>query len=81
MALPPRTPWPARMSSPAVIAVSLRRGDPPGQARRGRGRQPRHRGDLLACRVGALAVQPGQEVLPGQNLDVSSPDKAAAVEH
>ena len=44
----------------------LRRGDPPGQARRGGGRQARDRGDLLARRVGALAVQPGQEVLPGQ---------------
>ena len=41
--------------------VSLR-----GQARRGRGRQARHRGDLLTRRVGALPVQPGQEVLPGQ---------------
>ena len=40
--------------------------DPPGQARRGRGRQARHRGDELAGRAGALAVQPGQEVLPGQ---------------
>ena len=46
--------------------LPLRRGDPPGQPGRGRGRQPRHRGDLLACRIGALAVQPGQEVLPGQ---------------
>ena len=46
--------------------LPLRRGDPPGQARRGRGRQPRHRRDLLAGRIGALAVQPGQEVLPGQ---------------
>jgi len=32
----------------------------------GRGRQPRHRRQLLACRIGALAVQPGQEILPGQ---------------
>ena len=46
--------------------LPLRRGDPPGQARRGRGRQPRHRRDLLPGRIGALAVQPGQEVLPGQ---------------
>jgi len=44
----------------------LGRSDPPGQARRGRGRQPRHRGDQLARRITALAVQPGQEVLPGQ---------------
>ena len=44
----------------------LRRSDPPGQARRGRGRQPRHRRELLARRISALAVQPGQEVLPGQ---------------
>ena len=33
---------------------------------RGRGRQARHRRDLLARRIGALAVQPGQEILPGQ---------------
>ena len=46
--------------------LPLRRGDPPCQARRGRGRQPRHRRDLLPGRIGALAVQPGQEVLPGQ---------------
>ena len=46
--------------------LPLRGGDPPGQARRGGGRQPRHRGDLLPGRIGALAVQPGQEVLPGQ---------------
>ena len=46
--------------------LPLRRGDPAGQARRGRGRQPRHRRDLLASRIGALPVQPRQEVLPGQ---------------
>jgi hypothetical protein len=40
--------------------------DPAGQPRRGRGRQARHRRDLLARRISALAVQPGQEVLPGQ---------------
>ena len=44
----------------------LSRGDPPGQARRGRGRQPGHRGDLLPGRICPLPVQPGQEVLPGQ---------------
>ena len=44
----------------------LRRSKPAGQPRRGRGRQARHRGELLARRIGALAVQPGQEVLPGQ---------------
>jgi len=42
----------------------------PGGHRRGeqrrRGRQARHRGDLLARRVGALPVQPGQEILVGQ---------------
>ena len=41
-------------------------GDPPGHARRGRGAQPRHRRDLLPGRIRALAVQPGQEVFPGQ---------------
>jgi hypothetical protein len=46
--------------------LPLRRGDPPGQPGRGRARQPRHRRDLLPGRIGALAVQPGQEVLPGQ---------------
>ena len=40
--------------------------DPAGQPGRGRGRQARHRRELLARRIGALAVQPGQEVLPGQ---------------
>jgi hypothetical protein len=40
--------------------------DPPGQPRRGRGRQPRHRRELLARHISALAVQPGQEVLPGR---------------
>ena len=51
---------------PRLHGVPLRRGDPPGQARRRRGRQALHRGDLLATRIRALAVQPGQEVLPGQ---------------
>jgi len=46
--------------------LPLRRSDPPGKARRSRGRQALHRGDLLASRVSALAVQPGQKVLPGQ---------------
>ena len=46
--------------------LPLRRRDPPGQPGRSRGRQARHGRDLLACHVGALAVQPGQEVLPGQ---------------
>ena len=40
--------------------------DPPGQPGRGRGRQARHRREQLARHVGALAVQPGQEILPGQ---------------
>jgi hypothetical protein len=38
--------------------------DPPCQPRRSRGRQPRHRGELLARRIVRLAVQPGQEILP-----------------
>ena len=38
--------------------LPLRRGEPAGQAR--------HRRDQLARRIGALPVQPGQEVLPGQ---------------
>ena len=46
--------------------LPLRRGDPPGQARRGRGTQSRHRRDLLPGRISTLAVQPDQEVLPGQ---------------
>ena len=65
----------------AEDVLPLRRGDPPGQARRGRGRQPRHRHDLLPGRIGALAVQPGQEILssqlrrsdPGQQLPGPEP--------
>ena len=41
-------------------------GDPAGQARGGGGAQPRHRRELLLGRIGSLAVQPGQEVLPGE---------------
>ena len=44
----------------------LGRGDPPGQPRRGGRRHARHRGELLARRIGALTIQPGQEILPGQ---------------
>ena len=40
--------------------------DPPRQPGRGRGRQAQHRREQLARHVGALAVQPGQEILPGQ---------------
>ena len=57
---------PVTAARPDSTARHCAGSDPPGQARRGRGRQARHRGDLLARRVGALAVQPGQEVLPGQ---------------
>ena len=42
-----------------VTAGPLRRGDPPGQAGRGRGRQPRHRRDLLLgpeCTPGTVAA-------------------------
>ncbi len=44
----------------------LRAGDPAGQARGGRRGQPRHRRELLPGRVRPVAVQPSQEVLPGQ---------------
>jgi hypothetical protein len=47
-----------------LYRLPLRRGDPPGQAGGGRGRQPRHRCEQLASRISALPVQPGQEVLP-----------------
>ncbi len=57
---------PGHLRQAGLHRPPLRRGDPAGQARRGRGRQPRHRGDLLARRIGALPVQPGPEVLPGQ---------------
>ena len=57
---------PVTAARPGLYRPPLRRGDPPGQARGGRRGQPRHGGDLLACRIGALAVQPGQEVLSGQ---------------
>ena len=40
--------------------------DPPGQPGRSRGRQARHRREQLARHVGALTVQPGQEILPDQ---------------
>ena len=41
-------------------------GDPAGQARGGGRAQPRHRRQLLPGHIGALPVQPHQEVLPGQ---------------
>ncbi len=44
----------------------LRGSDPPGQARGGRRGQPGHRRQLLPRGIGALAIQPGQEVLPCQ---------------
>ena len=50
----------------ALDCFPLGGSDPPGQPRRGRGCQARHRRDQLARRIGALAVQPGQEILPGQ---------------
>jgi hypothetical protein len=50
----------------ALHRLPLPGGDPPGQARRGGGRQSRHRRDLLPGRIGALAVQAHQEILPGQ---------------
>ena len=63
--------------------LPLRRSKPAGQPRRGGGRQARHRRDLLACRIGALAVQPGQEVLPGQlrrrNAGQQLPGSQAAI--
>ena len=40
--------------------------EPAGQARRGGRGQPGHRRQLLPGRIGALPVQPHQEVLPGQ---------------
>jgi hypothetical protein len=40
--------------------------NPPGKPGRSRGRQPRYRREQLAGHAGALAVQPGQEVLSGQ---------------
>ena len=46
--------------------LPLGRGDPPGQPGRGGGRQARYRREQLARHVGALPVQPGQEILPGQ---------------
>jgi hypothetical protein len=41
-------------------------GDPAGHARSRRRRQARYRGELLASRIRAVAVQRGQEILPGQ---------------
>jgi hypothetical protein len=56
--------------------LPLRRGEPAGQARRGRGRQPRHRRQLLPSRIGTLPVQPGQEVLPGPEPPVPLLERA-----
>jgi hypothetical protein len=47
-------------------SAPLHGGQPPRQSGRGRRAQSRHRRQLLAGEVGALAVQPHQEVLPGQ---------------
>jgi hypothetical protein len=57
---------PVTTARPRSTASHCPGGDPPGQACGGRGRQPRYRGDPLAGRIRPLAIQPGQEVLPGQ---------------
>ena len=57
---------PGHRRQAGLHCLPLPGGDPAGQARRGGGAQPRHRRDLLPGRIGALTVQPGQEVLPGQ---------------
>ena len=63
-------------SKPSIRSVTAARPDstarhwagrePAGQPRRGGRRQARHRRERLARRIGALPVQPGQEILPGQ---------------
>jgi hypothetical protein len=64
----PRRPaeGPVTAHQAGIHRLPLRRSEPAGQARRGSGRQPQLRGDLLASGVSALPVQPCQEVLPGQ---------------
>ena len=57
---------PVTAARPASTACHCAGRDPPGQARGGGGAQPRHRRDLLPGRIGTLAVQPHQEILPGQ---------------
>ena len=57
---------PGHRRQAGLHCLPLPGGDPAGQARGGSGAQPRHRRDLLPGRIGPLAVQPGQEVLPGQ---------------
>jgi hypothetical protein len=57
---------PVTAASPASTASHCPGGDPPRQPRRRRRGQSRHRRDLLPGRIGALPVQPGREVLPGQ---------------
>ena len=54
------------IAQPGLHRRPLRVGQPPRQPGRGRRAQPRHRGQLLPGGVGALPVQPDQEVLPGQ---------------
>jgi hypothetical protein len=51
---------------PGLHRRPLRRTEPAGQPGRGRRGQAGHRGQLLPGSVGALAVQPDPEVLPGQ---------------
>jgi hypothetical protein len=57
---------PGHRRQAALDRLPLGRSNPPGQPRRGSRRQPRHRRELLARHIGALPVQPGQEILPGQ---------------
>ena len=50
----------------AFCCLPLLASDPAGNARGGGRAQPRHRRDPLTGHISALAVQPGQEVFPGQ---------------
>ena len=54
------------VAEPGLHRRPLPVGEPAGQPGRGRRGQPGHRGQHLPGGVGALAVQPDQEVLPGQ---------------
>jgi hypothetical protein len=54
------------IAEPGLHRRPLRVTEPARQPGRGRCTQPRHRNQLLAGNIGALPVQPDQEILPGQ---------------
>ncbi len=59
-------PGGVHVTEPGLHRRPLPLGDPAGQAGGGCGRQPRHRRERLPRTVGAVPVEPDQEVLPAQ---------------